>query len=687
MKTENSITSLGVFVRRYTRDLYRLGIRTIGEALLYFPFRYEDFSAMKTVADAKVGEQVTLQGMIKKIEGFRSLKRNLLIIEAQLADETGSMSLVWFGQKHLLTAIKVGDVLMVSGVVSSGKHGKQIVSSQWEPLRDVQVHVGRIAPVYSVTGNLTPKAIRTVMMNVVACAKEMENVLPDFLIEKHLLVSRSEMIQTLHFPENMAALKKAEDTRDFEQVFSLALGNAWYRKQLSAYQAAVIPFFEKETKEFLATLPFELTPSQKRAAWEIMQDLQKPTPMNRLLDGDVGAGKTLVAALAMLQTSLAGKQSVLLSPTTVLARQHFQSLQNYFAKQDIKIALVVSGEASVCCLGKILDVSDVREQISSGDISFIIGTHALLEDKVTFSSLTLVVVDEQHRFGVAQRKKLSEKAPKGYLPHLLSMTATPIPRTLALTMCGDLDISLIPQKPKGRVPIETVLVTKDRSETLQKILSDVAKAGDQAFLVCPRIVEDDVSDKRSVEALYKEVQQLCPNVRTIVLHGKMKPEEKERVMRQFVGGLFDVLIATTVIEVGVDVPNATVMIVDGAESFGLAQLHQLRGRVGRGSKPGRCYLFPHHASQEAFQRLQMLTVSHDGWQLAEADLETRGPGELMGVQQTGFSFVSMSALKRPGFYEMVKKEAEEIIEKDVTLAEYPTLKKMVEERFADVNFS
>lgn len=689
MTLDQPITSLGLFVRRYAHDLAALGIRTVADALLHFPFRYEDLSVVRDVLQIREGEQCTVRGFIKSIGSFRTPRRNMVIVEAILSDQTGSVALTWFGQQHIAKTVQIGDELMVSGMVTHGKNGLQFVSPVWEPVRDLQAHVGRIAPVYSVAGALTPKALRTIMLRLLPVAGSIPEIVPESIRRGERLLPRGDMVRALHFPESMDEVRAASRTRDFEQLFLLSLGNAWMRADLERFKAIPVPFAEAETKQFVSHLPFLLTKGQRISSWEILQDMLRDVPMNRLLDGDVGAGKTVVASIAALNAARAGAQTVFLVPTGVLAGQHFQSFARLFATENISLALLTAGTARSACRGVFseADRETVVRDIRSGKQQIVVGTHALLEDDVVFSRLALAVVDEQHRFGVAQRKKLAGKADDGFLPHLLSMTATPIPRTLTLTAFGDLSLSRIPERPPGRAPVQTILVTKDRDVVIAKAIRAACVQGHQVFVVCPRITDEGASDRRAVSVVALEIAMLVSECRVATLHGKLKTQEKEQIMAAFVAGEQDVLVSTTVIEVGVDVPNATLMIIDGADAFGLSQLHQLRGRVGRGSAPGTCLLLPQHASRETFLRLKLLTECHDGWRLAEADLETRGPGEMLGTSQSGFGELTLETLRNEEVRAAAGHAAEKLLKQDPSLEKEPYLRSCLEKRFADVQLS
>jgi len=686
---DRPLTSIGPFVRRYARDLAALGISTVRDALFHFPFRYEDLSNVLPIAAVRGGETASVKAVVKSVNSFRSPRKGIQIVEAIVSDGTGNAVLTWFGQKYLAKTLVAGEEIMISGLAAVGRGPLKFVSPAWEPVRDAQAHVGRIVPVYPVGGELTARAMRAIMLRLKDEAAGLMETIPSEIVLRHDLMPRAATVSELHFPSSMKRLREAERTRDFEQLFMLALGSAWIKADFARYRAAPVPFSEGQTVRFVKSLPFALTDGQRKSAWEILKDLGRETPMNRLLDGDVGSGKTLVAAIAAMNVALAGGQSVFLVPTAVLANQHFSTLARYLSTAGVDIALVTAATVSRASGGETERASrpDVIAGIAAGKTAIVVGTHALLEDDVAFRDLRLAVVDEQHRFGVAHRKKLSSKAGEGFMPHLLSMTATPIPRTLALTAFGDLDISSIPELPKGRRPVETKVLTCAKGEVLHAALRRTVAAGHQAFAVCPRISDEGESDRRSVAEVAAELRQALPELRIAELHGKMKPRDKDAVMEAFMKKGQDVLVSTTVIEVGVDVPNATLMAVDGAESFGLAQLHQLRGRVGRGEAPGECLLIPRGASRESYARLKLLERCHDGWKLAEADLETRGPGEILGTAQSGFVDISLSALRNGALREAAKQEAETLVAADSSLASHPVLREQVLRRFGDVQMS
>ncbi len=686
---EQPIAEVGPFFRRYGADLRHLGLRTVGDALFYFPFRYEDLSRIVPIVEARAGETVALRGIIKSLGSFRSPRRKLLITEALIADETGNATLTWFGQRHLEKVLKPGDEILVSGTAEVGRQGLALVSPSYEPARGVQTHVGRIVPVYPVSGALTPKAMRAIMLRLVENAPALPEILPDEVRTAEKLPSRQQLIETLHFPKNFDELARAAAARDFEQLFLLSIGNAWLKADLARYGAPAVPFNQPAVKSLIAGLPFTLTDGQKRSAWEIIQDIGKGRPMNRLLNGDVGSGKTLVAAIAAVNAAAAGFQSVFLVPTGVLADQHFKTLTKILAAEKVSVALLTAASAALASAGQACEVKreELLREILDGDVKIIVGTHALLEDEVVFSRLAFAVVDEQHRFGVAQRKKLAGKIGGDFLPHLLSMSATPIPRTLALLALGDLAVSVLPEKPPGRQPVKTTVVTKDAKKIALAALRAAKTAGHQSFVVCPRIENDETSDRRSVFEVATELRELAPELKIAELHGRLKHGEKEGIMSSFISQEYDVLVSTTVIEVGVDVPNATLIVIEGAEYFGLAQLHQLRGRVGRGKAAGLCLVAPQSASPDSYRRLKLLERSDDGWRLAEADLETRGPGELLGTAQSGFGDLRLSALKNHALGERARRAAEICFAKDPELAAAPALRELVRSRFAEVQLS
>ena len=671
-----SVVHLNRVGKTVANRLSILGIKTIRDLLFHFPFRYEDFSHLVSISQLQEGAEVTTHGKVELIGNKRSPRKRKIITEALVSDGTGQLRVVWFGQPFLTKNLHVGDEVYLSGRVSSDMLGMQMVSPVYER-GSTGTHTARIVPMYPLTAGVTQKQLRFLMSQIIELANEVEDWLPEELRERIDLMPLAEAIRTIHFPENLDEIKHAERRLKFDELFVLQLRAEMIRQSLKRSKAPALNFQETEIKKFVAGLPFVLTKDQKVAAWEMLQDMQKPEPMNRLLEGDVGSGKTVVAALIMYNAVLNGTQAAIMAPTEILAKQHLQSLKQLLPEQ--RLALLTSSEVK-CEQVELREKTkkgveeEVKQHIAAGNIEVIIGTHALLTRDVQFHNLGLVVVDEQHRFGVDQRKVLKEKS--GNLeatPHFLSMTATPIPRSFALTLYGDLDVSFIRQKPEGRKEIKTRLVAPHHRQKAYEFIRVQVQQGRQVFVICPLIESTD--EKKSVMAEFKKLStQIFSDLRVEYLHGKMKPKEKDEVMLRFVEGKVDVLVSTSVVEVGVNIPNASVMMIEGAERFGLAQLHQFRGRVGRAEHQSYCFLFTDIHSQEVQKRLSFFEKTTDGFVLAEYDLQTRGPGDVYGTAQSGMMQLRLATMRD---VELIKLARE--VARGIDFEQYPTLKEKVQE--------
>ncbi len=643
-------------------DLAKLGIKTPFDLLEHYPSRYEDFSTRRLIADVQSGEVVTVAGVMTSMKGRPIPGRKLTIIDAVITDPTGSLNVVWFNQKFLLKTLAPGTHVLLSGTVEWQKKGLQIKSPAYEIQRAGEsTHTGRIVPIYPLTGSLTQKRLRTAMVWTMR-ELSLRDWLPEDIRVREGLIDLVTALKQIHFPDSDEMREAGKRRLQFDELFLYELAHLRSRAELKKLPAPTIPEAIEEVKKFVGELPFELTGAQRKSAWQIIQDMALPEPMNRLLEGDVGSGKTLVAAIAAVSAAASGFQTAVLAPTEILAEQHAKTFQKYLGTR-LRIGLITRTH------GKEL-VGDV----GNGELDVIVGTHALLEEKIAFCKLGLVVVDEQHRFGVAQRQRLRDKQiDDGGVPHLLSMTATPIPRTLALTLYGDLDISVLDEMPKGRKAIKTTLVRQgeDPFVAIRKELD----AGRQAFFVCPLIDASEEIEAKSVTELAESLKKgPLKGYKLATLHGRMKSDEKQKIMEEFVKGKSDVLVSTTVIEVGVDVPNATVMFVEGAERFGLAQLHQLRGRVGRSDLPSYCYLRPSGFVPEAtYARLRALVECQNGFELAERDLALRGPGDVYGTVQSGFEGFKLADLFNAPLISAARNEATLLLKQDPTFADHPSL--------------
>lgn len=646
------------------KKLAVLGVRTVGELIDYLPRRYEDYSEVVAIRDTKPGP-VTIKAVVKQASG-RYVRRGMHLTEAVVSDDTGSMRLIWFNQPYRANGLKKGAEYYFSGLFELSHQHMQMTSPSAELVSDFPVNTARIVPVYRETKGITSKQIRKIVASCQALIRILPETLPAWLIKEQKLLSRAEAIFAMHFPESSEQLAEAKRRLGFEEVFELSLASLLNKQEIAGDASLAIPFDEKLAKDFVSHLPFKLTDAQRKAVWQIYLDMQADHPMNRLVEGDVGSGKTVVATMAAVMAMKQGYQVAFMAPTELLARQHADTIYKLLEPLGLasELALLVGALTTA-------QKKKAHEAIASGQARLIVGTNALIQEKVDMQKLGLVIIDEQHRFGVEQRKELMKKA--GHMPHLLSLTATPIPRSLALTLYGELDISILDAKPAGRQPIHTEIVSPNSVEPVYDDIRKELDAGRQMFVVCPLISESETLDAHSAEKIYEQFRKKeFKNYRLGLLHGKMKAEDKNGIMAQFVAHELDVLVSTTVIEVGVDVPNASVMMIVSAERFGLAQLHQLRGRVGRGGHAAYCYLIM-SGSEAPSRRLRALESSNDGFRLAELDLELRGPGAIYGQMQHGALDLRVAKLTDVHLIAQARKSAAEFIEKHENLLQYKVL--------------
>lgn len=670
------------------KDFARLGLVTLKDALFDFPFRHDDLSANVTISQLQPGQKVTIRGTVSVINNRKSSKnKRMTVTEAIVEDGSGSIKVVWFHQGFLTKVLKPGVVVSLSGKVDD-RYGLSLVNPIYEVLgkQKSAKHTGRILPVYSLAGALTQKVRRHVAEMALEAIDELEEWLPENILEKEGFVSLRDAVKSMHFPASQGDLDKALRRLKFDEFFLHQIMHAKARRELQQQKASKIAFSESIVKEAVASLPFELTDVQRKATWAIIQDMEREQPMNRLLEGDVGTGKTVVAALAAVSAAADGWQSAFLAPTEILAEQHAKTLQDLFGDR-LNIALFTRTKRRVG--EKEVTKPQILDALRNGKVDLAIGTHALLSDNVLFNRLGLIVVDEQHRFGVKQRKALKDREEDADgIPHLLSMTATPIPRSLALVLYGDLDRSLLDEYPAGRKKIETFIVEPKKEEPYYQRMRDQMDEGRQVFVVCPIIEESDALGVNSVNEIYSEFVKgpfMAYNIG--MLHGKLKQQEKDEVMAKFAAGELDMLVSTTVVEVGVDVPNATVMFIEGAERFGLAQLHQLRGRVGRGEYQSYCYLHPSgDLSDLARRRLQAVVSTQNGFILADKDLELRGPGNIFGTEQSGFETFKLGSFADRDLIFLAKDYAKDMLDEDESLDTWLPLKERVHEYVQEVHF-
>lgn len=645
----------------YAARLEKLGIKNLGDFLFHIPFRYDDYSLISAISRVQAGETVTIQGTVEEIKN-QYTKRFKTLQRAVVSDQTGKIDILWFNQPFLTRVIKLGDKISISGKVEQDKNKFVLISPDYEIIfNNRTIHTGRLVPVYPETRGISSKWLRRQVFKLLEEKNQINDYLPQSLIKENNLIELNEALEKIHFPGSLKEADKAKERLSFDELLKLQL-SALVRKKLWEKEKIKKPFeikkYQKQIDEFIKNLPFELTNSQKKANQDILNDMSSDQAMNRLLEGDVGSGKTVVATIAMYITFLNGFQSAFMAPTEILANQHYNVISKLLSPLGIKVGLVT---------GSI-------KNIQNTDV--IIGTHALIYKKVQFKKLGFAVIDEQQRFGVEQRAIIREK---GENIHLLTMTATPIPRTVALTLYGDLDLSILDEMPIGRKPIKTWLVPPEkRNGANEWIREKIIKEKDQVFIVCPFIEESE--SMITVKAAAKEFEGLkkdvFPKLELALLHGKMKAKEKDEILTDFRNGKTDILVSTPIVEVGIDIPNTTIMLIEEAERFGLAQLHQLRGRVGRGDKQSYCLLFTSSANPQTLVRLKSLETIFSGALLAELDLKLRGPGQIYGTAQHGVPNLKVASFSDFELIEKTKKEAVKIFKE---IDKYPLLLEKVKE--------
>ena len=650
-----------------SETLRRLGIHTIYDMLYYFPRDYKDRTRIQKISEAKLGGEITIQGKVLGVNS-RVARNRMHILEVFVGDETGTVAATWFNQPFLAKKFRIGDILFLHGKVGAYKY-LQLLSPEFEIISEDEVNVkgGEIIPVYPLTESISHIHFRKIMRDTVNSFSDyIEEILPEKIIRRNQLVPLKSALKDIHFPKSFDCLKDAKYRLVYNELFILEIAMALRRRCIKEERGISFRVGTNVDSHIRKLIPFNLTGAQERVINEIKEDMRSDKPMNRLLQGDVGSGKTIVAIYAVLAAIANGYQAALMAPTEILAEQHYQTIQKYLANSHVR-ACLLTGKTNT------RQRKSELQQIADGNINLVVGTHALIEEAVNFKQLGLVVVDEQHKFGVVQRLKLKEK---GTCPDMLIMTATPIPRTLSLTVFGDLDISVIDEMPPGRTPIKTMLVPKDDEKEAYNFIQSEIQKGRQAFIVYPLVEESKVFDLKSATAEAKRLQnEVFPALKIGLLHGQMKPAEKEKAMSDFKERQYDVLVSTIIIEVGIDVTNATIMVVEHAERFGLSQLHQLRGRVGRGSEQSHCLLFGDPKTPEARERLKIMTKTNDGFKIAEMDFRLRGPGEFFGTRQHGLPELKISDLLRDfSILKQVRKDAFEIVAEDTHLASQAHLK-------------
>lgn len=670
--------------------LKKYGIRTVRDFLYNLPRDYENYEAPTSIREMRPGK-VVIRGKIDSLTTRRAKRRNLSITEGVIRDNTGAVKVVWFNQSYRVRQFTPEKEYYFTGTYELKNGRYSLISPSAAEIAEVDLKTG-LSPIYVAHGGLKSHDFRRLMGKSRGVFVDIPDMLPSVKAG-----TRAKALFYAHFPNSLKSVSGARDYLAYEELFELILASKLNRRENEKLRAIPVPFVAERIRKLVAGLPFALTGAQRRAAWDIFQDMEREIPMNRLLQGDVGSGKTMVAALSAYEAFSSGVQVAMLAPTAILALQHYEGLSELLSKLGVRVELLT---------GATKKKAELKRAIRAGEVDFVIGTHALLTDDTEFARLGLVVIDEQHRFGVEQRQKLMLKSPAGLAPHLLSMTATPIPRSLQLTVFGDLDVSILNELPKGRQPITTSIITEieTRERLYPKISEVLATApdkkgkgdkmhGQQIYWICKAIDDTDgtstgpggasrgagakggsngASEITSVKKRCKRLQEVFPERKVEFLHGKMKPAEKDAVMERFSSGETDILVSTTVVEVGVDVPNATLMVIENAESYGLAQLHQLRGRVGRGSSEAYCYLITSGDTPPS-RRLRELEKSNDGFHLAEVDLKMRGPGEIYGALQHGALDLRIASLSDTKIIARAQKDVERFLQNQDNMVKYKEL--------------
>ncbi len=657
------------------KRLKSLGIKTYWDLLNYFPFRYEDYSIISQINQLQEGEVVTIRGKVAKAKNSY-IRAGLTLQKVTLADETGSLELIWYNQPYLVQLLSKSNQLTVAGVVKKNLNKLTVEPKEYQLLQlpnQETIHTGRVVPIYPEKRGLSSRTLREKIYYIFRFVgiSQLE-YLPGEIISFNSLMDENEAYLNIHFPKSKQLEDMARERLSFDELFTIQLSAQLIKKEWVKEKVGnqfEIKKHLQQLTEFINNLPFRLTNSQQKVVKDILQDLSQKQPMNRFLQGEVGSGKTVLAAIACYLAYLNGYQSLFMAPTEILAQQHFVTVSKLLSPLNVEVELITGGK-------KPSSTTNSKQLATNA----VIGTHALLNQKLDFKKVGLVIVDEQHRFGVKQRAVLKTK---GINPHLLSMTATPIPRTMALALYGELDISTIDQLPPGRIPIKSYLVPRKKRGAMYKWLEERVQQEDQAFIICPLIEQSEAETMQSVRAAVKEydylAQEIFPRLKLGLLHGRMKSKAKDQIMNDFKNKKYEILVSTSVVEVGIDIPNATIMVIEGAERYGLAQLHQLRGRVGRGNKQSYCLVFTEAENSRILKRLSYFVKNLNGVQLAEYDLQTRGPGEIYGTMQHGFSDLKIASLADYPLLSKTKRSVEYFMEKYPDLNKFPTLQQRLTE--------
>jgi ATP-dependent DNA helicase RecG len=729
---QSSLKDTGKITPRYAKILADLGLLTVRDLLFYLPTRYNDFSRIVPIDEKYLNQVITVEGKIVKTKLARIWRRRLTLFEIIIQNNNKTpLKALWFNQPYLAETLKEGALIRLSGKMTLNKKFLFLSNPAWEMATRESTNTGRLVPVYRETKGLTSKWLRWQIKEFLPYASQLAEIIPEKIAKKFNLYPLSKALNQIHFPTSTENLVRAQKTFAFQEMLLVQIKSLRLKKSWEAHNSLVIKFDKDLIQKFVKVLPFKLTNAQRKSSFEILQDLEHPRPMNRLLNGDVGSGKTLVAAIAALQTIQAGCQVALMAPTEVLAKQHFENFSKIFKDYDFNIALLTNSYRQIfhpefarlveskqtegtnqnkirsSRLRQPADPQDDKREnllkkIKSGEINLVIGTHALIQKDVIFQNLALAIIDEQHRFGVTQRAALQQSAldlkdgSSKTIPHLLTLTATPIPRTLAIAYSGNLDISLLDEMPKNRLPIITRIIPPAKREEAYLFLKKQILSGRQAFVILPLVEESEaMAELKAATEEYKKLSaEIFPDLKIGLLHGRLPAKggslpagghgasggksSKEQVMDNFKSGKYDILVATSVVEVGIDIPNATIMLIEDAERFGLSQLHQFRGRVGRGEHQSYCLLFTNSDSAKSLQRLQTLVETNNGFDIAQKDLALRGPGQFFGTAQSGLPDITMENLTNVKLIKFAQVEAKNILTEDLELKNHPAIRKELE---------
>lgn len=684
MNLKSPVTALPRIGEQRAKKLQKLGLATAEDLLYWFPRDYQDLREIYSVSDAPEDLPCCVTGIVGASPVSSYIRQGMTITKVFIVDERGRLDITFFNQTYVRNALVAGETYIFFGTIER-QGSRRTMSNPMFEQEGKRHFTGRIMPIYHLTAGITnfmiSEAVRQVL---VSCGRAISDPLPAPLREEHDLMHQGKALQNVHFPQDFETLEAARRRLVFEELFFLSLGLAMMKTRRT--EGTGIQCQPYDIEEYLQTLPFTMTNAQRRTVEEAAKDMCSGIPMNRLVQGDVGSGKTVVAAACVWLMAKNGGQSALMAPTEILAEQHYQTLEPLLAQSGLRVGLLTGSM-------KAKEKRDIYERLELGMIDLIIGTHALISDGVAFRKLGLVVTDEQHRFGVGQRARLAEKGKNGDIPHVLVMSATPIPRTLALIIYGDLEVSVIDEKPAGRQEIDTFLVGGDKRQRLYGFVRKQVEEGHQVYVVCPSVSEETALEKgamtaaelKAVEEYAEELQtSVFPDLTVGLVHGRLKPKAKEQVMSRFAKGEVDILVSTTVIEVGVDVPNATLMVIENAERFGLSQLHQLRGRVGRGKAKSHCVLVSDNRNPETRQRMKVLCGTNDGFKISEEDLKLRGPGDFFGARQHGLPQLRVADLSGDmRVLQEARDAAEKVLREDENLSkpEHSTMLERVQALF------